>query len=57
MPDTTRNSRSGGEGSWYRRRIALFPVGSPMDTIYAYGFNPGTLRERYHEGVDLILRA
>ena len=36
------------------RMIAGFPVGSPMDTIYAYGQNPATLRERYHEGVDLI---
>ena len=39
------------------RMIAGFPVGSPMDTIYAYGQNPATLRERYHEGVDLIRRA
>lgn len=39
------------------RMVAGFPVGSPMDTIYAYGQNPATLRERYHEGVDLIRRA
>ncbi|MYA27007.1 MAG: LLM class flavin-dependent oxidoreductase [Acidimicrobiales bacterium] len=39
------------------RMIAGFPVGSPMDTIYAYGQNPATLRERYHEGVDLIRQA
>jgi len=39
------------------RLVAGFPVGTPMDTLYAYGNNPATLRERYHEGVDLILRA
>ncbi|MCH2625303.1 MAG: LLM class flavin-dependent oxidoreductase, partial [Acidimicrobiales bacterium] len=30
---------------------------SPLDTIFAYGQNPATLRERYHEGVDLIRQA
>ncbi|MFM8649792.1 MAG: LLM class flavin-dependent oxidoreductase [Actinomycetota bacterium] len=39
------------------RLVAGFPVGTPMDTLYAYGNNPATLRERYHEGIDLILRA
>ena len=39
------------------RMVAGFPVGSPMDTIFAYGQNPATVRERYHEGVDLITRA
>jgi alkanesulfonate monooxygenase SsuD/methylene tetrahydromethanopterin reductase-like flavin-dependent oxidoreductase (luciferase family) len=39
------------------RVVAGFPVGSPMDTIFAYGQNPATLRERYLEGVELILRA
>ncbi len=39
------------------RMVAGFPVGSPMDTIYAYGQNPATLRERYHEGVELIRQA
>ena len=39
------------------RVVAGFPVGSPMDTIFAYGQNPATLRERYLEGVDLILKA
>ncbi len=39
------------------RIVAGFPVGSPMDTIYAYGQNPATVRERYHEGVDLITKA
>jgi alkanesulfonate monooxygenase SsuD/methylene tetrahydromethanopterin reductase-like flavin-dependent oxidoreductase (luciferase family) len=39
------------------RLIAGFPVGSPMDTCYAYGQNPSLLRERYLEAHDLILRA
>jgi alkanesulfonate monooxygenase SsuD/methylene tetrahydromethanopterin reductase-like flavin-dependent oxidoreductase (luciferase family) len=39
------------------RLIAGFPVGSPMDTCYAYGQNPSMLRQRYHEAHDLILRA
>ena len=39
------------------RLVAGFPVGSPMDTAYAYGENPATLREKYYEGVKLILRA
>ena len=39
------------------RLIAGFPVGTPMDTAYAMGQNPVTLREKYQESVDLILRA
>ncbi len=39
------------------RLIAGFPIGTPMDTCYAYGQNPSLLRERYHEAHDLILRA
>ncbi len=39
------------------RLVAGFPVGTPMDTAYAMGQNPVTLREKYREGVDLILRA
>jgi alkanesulfonate monooxygenase SsuD/methylene tetrahydromethanopterin reductase-like flavin-dependent oxidoreductase (luciferase family) len=39
------------------RLVAGFPVGTPMDTCFAYGQNPGQLRERYHEAHDLILRA
>lgn len=39
------------------RLIAGFPVGSPMDTAFAYGQNPSTLRERYHEAHDLIMKA
>ena len=36
------------------RLIAGFPVGSPMDTCYAYGQNPSLLRERYYEAHDLV---
>jgi alkanesulfonate monooxygenase SsuD/methylene tetrahydromethanopterin reductase-like flavin-dependent oxidoreductase (luciferase family) len=39
------------------RLIAGFPVGTPMDTCYAYGQNPSMLRERYYEAYDLVLRA
>ena len=39
------------------RLIAGFPVGSPMDTAYAYGQNPSKLRERYYEAHDLIMKA
>jgi alkanesulfonate monooxygenase SsuD/methylene tetrahydromethanopterin reductase-like flavin-dependent oxidoreductase (luciferase family) len=39
------------------RLIAGFPVGTPMDTCYAYGQNPSLLRDRYHEAHDLILQA
>ena len=37
--------------------IAGFPVGTPMDTCFAYGQNPSMLRERYLEAHDLMLRA
>lgn len=39
------------------RLVAGFPVGTPMDTTYCYGEPPATLREKYREGVELILRA
>jgi pimeloyl-ACP methyl ester carboxylesterase len=39
------------------RLVAGFPVGTPMDTCYAYGQNPSMLRERYHEALDLVMRA
>ncbi|MGE3248136.1 MAG: LLM class flavin-dependent oxidoreductase, partial [Beijerinckiaceae bacterium] len=39
------------------RMIAGFPVGTPMDTCYAYGQNPSNLRERYYEGIELVMRA
>lgn len=39
------------------RLVAGFPVGTPMDTCYAYGMNPATLRDRYGEAHDLIMQA
>lgn len=39
------------------RLISGFPVGTSMDTAYAYSVNPGILRRKYHEGIELILRA
>ena len=39
------------------RLVAGFPVGTPMDTCFAYGQNPSTLRARYHEAHDLIVKA
>lgn len=39
------------------RLIAGFPVGTSMDTNYCYGENPATLREKYREANDLILKA
>ena len=39
------------------RLIAGFPVGTAMDTTHSYGMNPGTLRPRYYEGIDLIMKA
>jgi alkanesulfonate monooxygenase SsuD/methylene tetrahydromethanopterin reductase-like flavin-dependent oxidoreductase (luciferase family) len=39
------------------RLVAGMPLGSAMDTVYAMGQSPTTLRERYRESVDLITRA
>jgi len=39
------------------RLIAGFPVGTPMDTNYCYGQNPVTLRDKYREAHDLIIKA
>ncbi len=39
------------------RLVAGFPVGTPMDTCFGYGGVPATLREKYDEGYDLIMRA
>ncbi|MEE9277174.1 MAG: LLM class flavin-dependent oxidoreductase [Dehalococcoidia bacterium] len=39
------------------RLIAGFPVGTAMDDNYAYGANPATLREKYYEAADLIVKA
>ncbi len=39
------------------RLIAGFPVGTSMDTNYAYGINPAELRPRYYEAHDLVMKA
>jgi alkanesulfonate monooxygenase SsuD/methylene tetrahydromethanopterin reductase-like flavin-dependent oxidoreductase (luciferase family) len=39
------------------RFVAGFPVGSSMDTNFAYGQTPATLREKYREAHDLVIRA
>ena len=39
------------------RLVAGFPVGSPMDVAYTMAENPATLREKYYENVDFILKA
>ncbi|MEQ9643069.1 MAG: LLM class flavin-dependent oxidoreductase [Alphaproteobacteria bacterium] len=39
------------------RLIAGFPVGTPMDTCFAYGRNPSQLRDRYYEAHDLVMQA
>ncbi len=39
------------------RLVAGFPVGTSMDTNFCYGEPPATLRERYYEAHDLIIKA
>lgn len=39
------------------RFVAGFPVGSSMDTNFAYGQTPLTLRDKYREAHELILKA
>jgi len=39
------------------RVVAGFPVGTPMDTCFAYSRNPSQLRQRYLEAHDLVMRA
>ncbi len=39
------------------RLIAGFPVGTSMDINYCGGQNPATVRDKYREGHDLILKA
>ncbi len=39
------------------RLVAGFPLGTTMDACYAYGVDPATIRERFREHHDLILRA
>src|ERR1700758_1788419 len=39
------------------RLVAGFPVGTSMDTNYAYGRVPATLRDKYAEAHELIIKA
>ena len=39
------------------RLIAGFPLGTSMDTIFGYGQVPVTLREKYQEAHDLVMKA
>ena len=39
------------------RLVAGFPVGTSMDTNYAYGATPASLREKYYEAHDLVMKA
>ncbi|MSQ29685.1 MAG: LLM class flavin-dependent oxidoreductase [Dehalococcoidia bacterium] len=39
------------------RIISGMPVGTSMDTNYAYGSNPAQLRDKYAEAADLIVKA
>jgi len=39
------------------RLIAGFPVGTSGDTNYCYGVPPATIRERYYEAEELIVKA
>jgi alkanesulfonate monooxygenase SsuD/methylene tetrahydromethanopterin reductase-like flavin-dependent oxidoreductase (luciferase family) len=39
------------------RFVAGFPVGSSMDANFAYGQTPATLREKYREAHELVIRA
>ncbi len=39
------------------RLVAGFPVGSSMDTNFAYGESPVTLRDKYREAHDLIVQS
>src|SRR2546426_3850044 len=39
------------------RLIAGFPVGTSMDINYCYGQNPATVREKYREAHDLVIKA
>ena len=39
------------------RLIAGFPVGTSMDINYCYGQNTATVREKYREGHDLVIKS
>ena len=39
------------------RLVTGFPVGTSMDTNYCYGVSPASLREKYYEAHDLVVKA
>src|SRR5215211_555453 len=39
------------------RLVAGFPVGTSMDTNFGYGQTPATLRDKYYEAHDLVIKA
>jgi len=39
------------------RLVAGFPIGTSMDTNFCYGEVPATIREKYYEAHDLIVKA
>jgi len=39
------------------RLVAGFPLGTAMDTVFSYGVNPASIRNRYNEAEDLIKKA
>lgn len=39
------------------RLVAGMPVGTPMDTCFAYGMDPSNVRDRHQEAHDLITQA
>ena len=47
----TVDAMSGG------RLIAGFPIGTPFDTCYAYGQNPSSVRQKYYEAYDIVMRS
>jgi alkanesulfonate monooxygenase SsuD/methylene tetrahydromethanopterin reductase-like flavin-dependent oxidoreductase (luciferase family) len=47
----TVDTMSGG------RLIAGFPIGTPFDTCYAYGQNPSSVRQKFYEAYDIIMRS
>jgi alkanesulfonate monooxygenase SsuD/methylene tetrahydromethanopterin reductase-like flavin-dependent oxidoreductase (luciferase family) len=46
----TIDAMSGG------RVVAGFPMGTPFDTCYAYGQNPSSVRQKYKEAYEIIMR-
>jgi alkanesulfonate monooxygenase SsuD/methylene tetrahydromethanopterin reductase-like flavin-dependent oxidoreductase (luciferase family) len=38
------------------RLVAGFPLGTPFDTVYAMGQNPSSVRQKYQEAYEIIMR-